>query len=67
MSSLYRTVNQYHLLLIKLFNVNNDSNNLPLIELLTVNNNYLPLIKIFTVNNYLPLIKLLTVNKNING
>ena len=35
MSSLYRTVNEYHLPLMKLFTVNNDC---------------LPLIKIFTVN-----------------
>ena len=39
--------------------------NLPLMKLLTVNN-YLPLIKLFTVNNnYLPLIKLFTVDKNL--
>ena len=33
----------------ELFTVNND-NNLPLIELITLNNNNLPLIKTFTVN-----------------
>ena len=36
-------------------------------KLSTVNNNYLPLIKIFTVNNYLSLMKTFTVSKNING
>ena len=37
-------------------------------ETVTVNINYLLLIKIFTRNNnYLPLMKLFTVNKNING
>ena len=36
-------------------------------ELITLNNNYLPLIKIFAFNNYyLPLMKIFTVNKNIN-
>ena len=37
-------------------------------ETVTVNINYLLLIKIFTRNNnYLPLMKLFTANKNING
>ena len=34
-------------------------------KLFTVNNNYLPLIKLFTVNNSLSLIEIFTVNKTI--
>ena len=35
-------------------------------KLFTVNNNYLQLIKLLTVDNYLPLMKIFTVNKNMH-
>ena len=54
-----------YLPLIESFTVNN---NVPLIEILKVNNHNLPLIKIFAVSNYyLLLIKLFTISKNINS
>ena len=61
----YITVKTNYLMSKKIFTVNNSF--LPLIKLLTVNY-YLSSIKLFSIDNsYLPLIKMLTVDKTIYG
>ena len=60
MSSLQRTIHEYYLALLTLFTVNN--NYLPLIKLNIVNNN-----NNNNNNNNIPLIKLFILNNNNNN